>query len=137
VPSEAIELGSASRNTYENALEIKQMWEGKGLKTALLVTSAVHMPRLATFRRVILPVTASTADVQYVDGNVTVPLLAWLPDASALALTTSAAKEWIGLLVYGLSGFAASFSLCRDFHSALFLPTNRFLLPVPPSPATV
>src|SRR6516225_9564766 len=30
VPSEAIELASQSRNTYENALEIKDIWQREG-----------------------------------------------------------------------------------------------------------
>ncbi len=107
VPSEAIELGSASLNTYENAPEVKQIWERKGLKSALLVTSAAHMPRaMATLRRAGLTVTASTADVQIVDADTAAHLFAWLPDVSALATTTNAAKEWIGLLAYRLRGYA-------------------------------
>jgi len=107
VPQEAIELGRASRNTYENAQEIKQIWERRGLKSALLVTSASHMPRaIAVLRRAGLAVTASTADVQILDADTSDSLFAWLPDASALATTTKAAKEWIGLVSYRLLGYA-------------------------------
>ena len=50
MPGEAIELGMHSRNTHENALEIKEMQQKASLYTALLVTSAAHMPRaMATF----------------------------------------------------------------------------------------
>jgi uncharacterized SAM-binding protein YcdF (DUF218 family) len=105
VPSEAIEIATASRNTYENGREIERMWKARGFKSALLVTSAIHMPRaIAVFRHAGLPVIASTADVLVVDGD-SRDLFAWLPDASALAGTTKALKEWMGILVYRLRGY--------------------------------
>jgi uncharacterized SAM-binding protein YcdF (DUF218 family) len=108
VPSEAIAVAGASRNTYENALEIKHIWQADGFKSALLVTSAAHMPRaLAVFRRAGLPVIASTADVLVLDDTADNlgQLLGWLPDASALAMTTNAAKEWFGFLAYKVRGY--------------------------------
>jgi uncharacterized SAM-binding protein YcdF (DUF218 family) len=103
VPSEAIEIETASRNTYENAREIERMWKARGFKSALLVTSAIHMPRaIAVFRRADFPVIASTADVLVVDGE---DVFTWLPDASALATTTNAVKEWMGIFVYRLRGY--------------------------------
>src|SRR5690348_1933999 len=100
VPSEAIEIETASRNTYENAREIEHMWQTRRFKSALLVTSAIHMPQaIAVFRRADLPVIASTADVLVVDGDLS-DVFAWLPDASALVGTTNALKEWMGILVY-------------------------------------
>ena len=105
VPSAAIEMATASRNTFENALEIERMWKARRFKSALLVTSAVHMPRaMAVFRRAGLPVIASTTDVLVVDDD-QADLLKWLPDASALSMTTAAAKEWIGYLVYKVRGY--------------------------------
>src|SRR5262249_33550853 len=104
VPSEAIELASQSRNTYENALEIKDMWKREGFQSALLVTSAAHMPRaMATFLRAGLPVAASTADVRIVEAA---NPFALLPDAGALGTATNAMKEWLGLLAYRLRGWA-------------------------------
>jgi len=104
VPSEAIELASQSRNTYENALEIKNIWQREGFGSALLVTSATHMPRaMATFLRAGLPVEASTADVRIVESA---NPFALLPDAGALGTSTNAMKEWLGLLVYRLRGWA-------------------------------
>ena len=104
VPAAAIELASGSRNTYENAAEIQDIWQRNGFKSALLVTSAAHMPRaMATFRRLGLPVIASTADVRVVEGE---DLFALLPDSGALIATTNAIKEWIGLFVYRLRGWA-------------------------------
>jgi uncharacterized SAM-binding protein YcdF (DUF218 family) len=105
VASEAIEIATASRNTYENALEIQHISKAKGFKSALLVTSATHMPRaMAVFRRAGIPVIASTTDVLAVDDD-QVELLKWLPDASALLMTTNAAKEWMGFLTYKVRGY--------------------------------
>jgi uncharacterized SAM-binding protein YcdF (DUF218 family) len=105
VASEAIELATASRNTYENALEIERMWKARNFKSALLVTSATHMPRaMAVFRRAGLPVIASTTDVLAVEGDHT-EFFMWLPDASALSMTTQAAKEWMGFLAYKVRGY--------------------------------
>jgi uncharacterized SAM-binding protein YcdF (DUF218 family) len=104
VPSEAIELASQSRNTYENALEIKDIWQREGFESALLVTSAMHMPRaMATFLRAGLPVAASTADVRIIEAA---NPFALLPDVGALGTATNAMKEWLGLLAYKMLGYA-------------------------------
>ena len=105
VPAEAIIIAAASRNTYENALEAKQLWAAENLKTALLVTSAGHMPRaMAEFRRAGVPVIASTALV-VVTGARHTSIFAWLPDANALVLTSRAAKEWLGYLRFKVRGY--------------------------------
>jgi uncharacterized SAM-binding protein YcdF (DUF218 family) len=103
VPAEAIDTAGASRNTYENALEIRDIWRKTNFSSGLLVTSAAHMPRaMAVFRHAGLPVVASTTDVR-VAGEFP-GLLAWLPDASSLVMTTEAAKEWLGYWVYWALG---------------------------------
>ena len=62
------------------------------------------MPRaLAVFRKAGLRVIPATTDVQIVDGPLTI--LDWLPVAAALAMTTSAAKEWIGFGAYRWLGY--------------------------------
>ncbi len=106
VAPEAIVFAGASRNTYENALEVRAMRERSPFKSALLVTSASHMPRaLAVFQRAGLPVTPAATDVAVVaPGPWTV--LRWLPDATALEVTTRAMKEWLGYWVYRARGYA-------------------------------
>ena len=104
MPGEAIELGMHSRNTHENALEIKEMQQKASLYTALLVTSAAHMPRaMATFQHAGLPVITSTAEVRIVEND---NPFAFFPHSGALVTTTNAMKEWIGLLAYRLRGWA-------------------------------
>jgi uncharacterized SAM-binding protein YcdF (DUF218 family) len=105
VPAAAIEISGASRNTYENALEIRAMREGQPFNSALLVTSAAHMPRaMAVFQRAGLPVFAATTDVEVVSPGPWTALR-WLPDADALAMTTRAVKEWISFWAYRARGY--------------------------------
>ena len=80
VPAAAIEIASASRNTYENAVEIKAIRDRTRFNSALLVTSVAHMPRaMGVFRRAGVPVIASTIDVEVVDGS-PASVLRWIPD---------------------------------------------------------
>lgn len=105
VPDAAISLASTSRNTFENALEIKELMAAETFGSALLVTSAFHMPRaLATFQKLGIPVTASSTDVRVIN-KVERPIFDWLPDSQYLDLTTMALKEWIGYAVYALRGY--------------------------------
>lgn len=105
VPSNAIEILGGSRNTYENAVEVRDYRARRNFQSALLVTSAAHMPRaMAVFRRLGIPVTASTTDVEVTDALAT-DLMAWLPDAGALAVTTAAVKEWVGIGAYRMLGY--------------------------------
>ena len=108
VPDSAIHLDGVSRNTSENARESLGLIQAVGAKRVLLVTSAMHMPRaLKTFQIalrdagvVVLP--AST-DVEGLPDSLH-PLGSWLPDADALALSSRALKEYIGIVVQD-SGF--------------------------------
>ncbi|PZF78809.1 YdcF family protein [Aestuariivirga litoralis] len=100
--SRIVSLGS-SRTTAENAAEVKAAWPSLGASSALLVTSAAHMPRaLATFRSAGLPVTPAATDVRIVRQPTN--LLDVLPSADALLQTSDAAKEAIGYFVYWLRG---------------------------------
>ena len=103
IPAEAIITERGSRTTAENVAEVAKVWPSLDASSALLVTSAAHMPRaLATFRRAGLPVEPAPTDVRAVDDPV--DLLDLLPDAGSLAATTGAAKEALGYAVYWLRG---------------------------------
>ena len=106
VPSDAVAIAGESRNTYENALEIQEMWQKNPFESALLITSAHHMPRaMAVFEKIGIPVTASTTDIEALSGVPRSPLR-WLPDVFALAMTTMAVKEWLGFWAYRWRGYA-------------------------------
>ncbi len=105
VPQAAIAFAGESRNTYENALEIEKLRAAAPFETALLVTSALHMPRaLATFQKAGLPVVASSTDVRVIHKTERT-IFDWLPNSEYLDLTTKALKERIGFWVYKVRGY--------------------------------
>lgn len=106
VPDDAILVEPASQNTHENAAFSKPLLAARGAHKLLLVTSALHMPRaVAIFRREGLDVTPVPTDYQSGWGE---PDFAFelVPDAEALARSKAAAREWIGLAVYQILGWA-------------------------------
>ncbi len=106
VPPSVVLLEDQSRNTEENAVDTRRILEAKGIRRIILVTSAMHMPRaLAVFRKAGFDVTPAPTD--YISGWGTPDLLQrWLPDAEELYFSSLALKEWLGLGVYRLRGWA-------------------------------
>lgn len=99
VPRAALLLDTQSRNTAENAVNTQAIMAQHGLHTALLVTSAGHMPRaLMLFQAAGVHAIPSATDLQAV-GEQQGTLFAWLPSVAALELTTLAIKEWLGKAV--------------------------------------
>jgi uncharacterized SAM-binding protein YcdF (DUF218 family) len=106
VPEAAIVLETQSRNTRENAVNAAAIVGQRNWRTGLIVTSAVHMPRaVAVFRRAGLDFFPTATDVQAIHPFYNSPL-DLLPDAEALAMSTVAIKEWLGLVVYRYRGWA-------------------------------
>ncbi|MGF1479667.1 MAG: YdcF family protein [Cyanophyceae cyanobacterium] len=111
VPAEAIIEEPDSLNTYENAVNVRNILEERDINRVLLVTSALHMPRsLLIFKRQQIEaipaptdflVTAATNN----DSSTQEAILNFLPDAERLANTTKALKEYIGIVVYRLRGW--------------------------------
>lgn len=105
VPAEAIQIGTTSRNTYENATEARSIMRGPPFDPALLVTSAAHMPRaLAVFRKVGIPTDPAPCDLRS-RTLITATVLDWLPRADAFAMTSHAMREWIGYYAYQWQGW--------------------------------
>ena len=104
-PLAALILETKSRNTRENAVNTAAIFKEHGWRHGLLVTDGVHMPRaMATFKKIGLDVTPVTTDI--ISGSLKADsLIDFLPDAGALAWTTSAIKEMIGLCVYRYRGW--------------------------------
>jgi uncharacterized SAM-binding protein YcdF (DUF218 family) len=106
IPAEMLIIEMQSRNTYENAQRSKPIWDRYGFHSGLLVTSAYHMPRaLAVFRRAGYNVKPAPADFRtgpVLEGGP----LAFFPDAGALAASSIALREWLGLFVYRFRGWA-------------------------------
>ncbi len=101
VPASAIHKEGASRNTWENANNLKPLLATFRIRKVLLVTSAHHMARaMKTFELswagldvVLIP---ATTDVQILPMGYR--LGAVLPHATSLSLTTQFVKEYAALL---------------------------------------
>jgi uncharacterized SAM-binding protein YcdF (DUF218 family) len=93
-----------SRNTWENAVFTRELVKPAPSERWLLVTSAAHMPRaMGIFRQVGFPATAFPVDYRTTGRNG----WGWRPDrhiADALEFFDAATHEWIGLVVYRLTG---------------------------------
>ena len=105
VPESALIIENRSRSTRENALFSAELMHRLGLERVLLVTSALHMARaLATFRAVGVAAIPAPTDFEVMPEPS--HLLRWLPDAAALADSTRAIKEYLGLWMYRRRGWA-------------------------------
>lgn len=106
----AIIQESQSFNTRDNAINTKEILTKRGINKILLVTSALHMPRsMEIFRKVGVEAIAMPTDflsVQNENSKGLAAVLELLPSVDALRNTTNAIKEYIGLLVYQLAGWA-------------------------------
>ncbi len=96
---------NASRNTRENARNVRQILEQQGLAPVYLVTHAFHMPRaVSSFRKagvhVIPAPTAFTNRPGRYGGR---RLLDYLPQATALQISWMALHEYTGMLWYNIS----------------------------------
>lgn len=113
VPASAILQDPTSLNTYQNAVNVRQIIKERGIRTILLVTSAMHMPRsLQIFRRQGIEAIPAPTDFLVTQQEIAEPnssfqatLLSLLPDADRLDKTTRALKEYIGMVVYRLRGW--------------------------------
>ncbi len=104
VPQAAVVLEERSRNTYENALYVREVLQERGLGKIILVTSASHMPRAAAvFRTQGVDFVAAPTDVRVVPRPFN--LFQVLPSFEALKFSTMAIKEYVGLAVYRLKGW--------------------------------
>jgi uncharacterized SAM-binding protein YcdF (DUF218 family) len=100
VPERAVLLETESLNTYQNALFSKPILEAHGIRSILLVTSALHMPRaLAVFQAQGIDAWPAPTDFEVVP-VAEETILRWLPDAGALAGTTAALREYLGWTAY-------------------------------------
>lgn len=102
VPRGRVLLENRARNTAENAAFSKALARPKPGERWLLVTSAQHMPRaVGAFRHAGFPVEPYPVDWA------TPPRLRLVPLRDAgfgIGTTDKAAHEWIGLVIYWLTG---------------------------------
>lgn len=108
IPSEDILIESNSRNTHENAQETVHFLNKNGYMKAssfLLITSSIHMRRAQLcFFKEGLECDVYTTDHYYIAEN-TFSINAWIPSASAFVMWERIIKEWMGTLMYRISGY--------------------------------
>ncbi|NUS38007.1 MAG: YdcF family protein [Lysobacter sp.] len=97
VPASALLLEQRSRDTRDNAFYTARLAREHDMRSVLLVTSAVHMPRASLWFRdagiTVTPVPVPEPTVGDVPGRPR-----WLPSRSALWRSGRALKEYAGLL---------------------------------------
>jgi uncharacterized SAM-binding protein YcdF (DUF218 family) len=109
VPPQSIIEEPFSLNTYENAVNVLEILQEKGIKQILLVTSAFHMPRsMAIFTKLGIDAIAAPTDflvTRTYNSSLEDFILNLLPHANHLSLTNLALKEYLGIVVYWLRGW--------------------------------
>lgn len=114
VPDSAMILQPKSQNTREDALYSAEILKERGITRILLVTSAMHMPRsVGLFTRQGLEVIPSPTDFtvtedgwqRVLNPNFESFMINLIPNSSSLGLSTTALKEYIGILTYRLQGW--------------------------------
>lgn len=105
VPASAIMLENESLTTRENALYSVKQLQKQGITTALLVTSALHMPRsMATFSKQGVDIIAAPVMPQIVRSQ-DPEFSLWKPNMRTLQASRSIIKEYVGLIVYWTRGW--------------------------------
>lgn len=113
IPESAMILEPNSLNTYQNAVNTKEILQEKGINEILLVTSAFHMPRsLAIFKKQGIKAIPAPTDFLVSKQELSEPnysiesqLLSLIPEAGNIDRTTLAIKEYIGTFIYRLRGW--------------------------------
>ncbi len=100
VPEKDIHMDTKSRNTYENAIDVKNVCEKLVCKKIILITSAYHMKRAVfAFKHAgltnVLP-----APTDYKTNRTCYNFIDYMPDMEALINTYRALHEYVGILYY-------------------------------------
>ncbi len=98
VPRDRMILETESRNTLEQAVNIRSILEAQGIQRAVLVTSRIHMWRsVGTFRRQGMEVLPSAAP----NRSESLPRQpAWVPNSASLQASHTAFREIFALIYY-------------------------------------
>jgi len=111
VPADAIVSHPGSLITATDASKAREALEERGMQRVLLVTSATHMRRaLAVFRKAGIDAVPAPTDHEEMEcpkppaGRRVV--FVYLPNADALARSTKAVNEYVGMVWYRLRSWA-------------------------------
>tara|TARA_Y100000588_G_scaffold227176_1_gene240991 strand:- start:3343 stop:4119 length:777 start_codon:yes stop_codon:yes gene_type:complete len=105
IPESSIVLEKQSRNTYQNAVQVKKILKTRELTRILLVTSAFHMPRaIRTFQHAGLDAIPSPSGYSVAAYSKPV-ILDWWPRLGNISKAQAVVKENLGIFVYRLRGW--------------------------------
>jgi uncharacterized SAM-binding protein YcdF (DUF218 family) len=105
VPEQDILIDSTSKNTYENAVNSKNIIDKMGYHKIMLITSAYHIPRAkACFKKLGMPVFALPVDYEHGPRVYYFDHL-FLPQTKAFRLWETILHEWIGFISYKIAGY--------------------------------
>lgn len=103
IPRERIVIEQKSVNTWQNAVFTKRILKPRTTDRYILVTSAWHMPRaVGVFRKAGFNVVPYPVDYQTADAADLTRPFPFL--VTGLTIVDLAVKQWIGLVVYWLTG---------------------------------
>lgn len=104
-PDSIILTEAQSKNTYENAVNVKVILDSMQVKSkVLLITSALHMPRAAAcFKKQGIDLDSYPAD--YLQRDKLAYLEYIMPDPQCLGEWEAIFREWVGKLVYRWKGY--------------------------------
>jgi len=108
VPEKDIWTEAVSRNTFENAREVKRVLDGRFPGVArhriILVTSFIHMPRaLLTMKKAGIKAIPAPADFP-LGSTDRFFYFSYIPLIDRLGYSTACVREWIGIAGYRLMG---------------------------------
>ena len=104
IPAERILLEETSRNTHESAVQTGALLQEAGISDIILVTSAFHMPRsMGCFQKVGFDPLPYPVD--YRTGLRDYNPLSLLPQVGNLQRSSTAIREYVGLIMYRLRGY--------------------------------
>jgi uncharacterized SAM-binding protein YcdF (DUF218 family) len=105
VPDSVVLIDTASRNTYENAVESKKIMKAANLKTAVIITSAWHMRRaLGCFEIEGIKVDIHPTDRLYDDPPFT-PDDFIIPNTGNIRKWETLMHEIAGVIMYKIRGY--------------------------------
>lgn len=105
VPEQDIAIESESRNTYESAINVKELLKGQPEGEYLLITSAFHLRRsVACFRKAGFEVDIFSTDF-YTHPRYFTPDVLLIPSANAIMTWQKLFKEWSGMVAYKVAEY--------------------------------
>ncbi len=108
IPDSVLVIESASKNTYENAINTKRLLDSLGIQGRfILVTSGFHMPRsMAVFKKAGFKKLEPFVTNRHSGNRRFTPDHLLLPNPEAMVSFQLLIHEWVGFFIYKLKGYA-------------------------------